>query len=146
MIEPTIHATCVALDGKGLLLRGPSAAGKSDLALRLIEAGATLVADDRVILRAADGRVTASPPKNLAGYIEVRGVGVVEMAHIAVCTVALVVDLVGPDHIDRLPEPREEELEGIRIAHLRLDPFEISAPAKVKLALDVAVKKRRLKQ
>jgi len=146
MIEPTIHATCVAFDGKGVLLRGPSAAGKSDLALRLIEAGAALVADDRVILQAEEGHVTASPPKNLAGYIEVRGVGVLEMAHIPVCTVALVADLVGPDHIDRLPEPLEEELEGVRVTLLRLDPFEISAPAKVKLALDVATGKRRLKQ
>ena len=146
MTEPTIHATCVAFDGKGVLLRGPSAAGKSDLALRLIEAGAALVADDRVILQAEEGRVTASPPKNLAGYIEVRGVGVVEMAHIPVCSVVLVADLVGPGHIDRLPEPLEEELEGVRVTLLRLDPFEISAPAKVKLALDVATGKRRLKQ
>src|SRR3546814_10156556 len=46
----TVHATTVALDGTGVLLRGPAGSGKSDLALRLIDQGARLVADDRTAL------------------------------------------------------------------------------------------------
>src|SRR5690606_32729552 len=71
----TIHATCVALGDTGILLRGRSGSGKSDLALRLIDGGALLVADDRVALSLEGGRVIARPPAALAGYLEVRGVG-----------------------------------------------------------------------
>ncbi|MHA1114324.1 MAG: HPr kinase/phosphorylase, partial [Alphaproteobacteria bacterium] len=72
-----VHATCVSLWGAGILLRGPSGSGKSDLALRLIDGGAVLVADDQVSLELRDGGLFASPPAATAGKLEVRGVGIV---------------------------------------------------------------------
>ena len=73
-----IHATCVDIEGAGVLLLGPSASGKSDLALRLMDGGARLVADDRVDLALEDGRLVASAPKDIASRIEVRGLGILE--------------------------------------------------------------------
>jgi HPr kinase/phosphorylase len=75
----TIHATTVSLDGRGVILRGPSGSGKSDLALRLINEGALLVADDQTILFVESGRMMAQPPAEIAGKMEVRGVGIVKM-------------------------------------------------------------------
>ncbi len=130
-----IHATCVALDGRGVLLRGPSAAGKSDLALRLIDGGAVLVADDQVLLDASNGVLYARSPENIAGLLEVRGVGIVPVPHAPQCAVALVVDLVAHDEIDRLPEPQSCTLAGVPLPLLALNPFEASAAAKLRLAL-----------
>ena len=74
-----VHATAVAIDGRALLLRGPSGAGKSDLALRLIDAGARLIADDQSVLRREGGRLLAAVPAAIAGLIEVRGVGILRV-------------------------------------------------------------------
>jgi HPr kinase/phosphorylase len=123
-----IHATCVARDGQGVLLLGPSGAGKSDLALRLIERGFVLVADDRVELTGA----IASPPQDLAGLIEVRGVGVVRMCHEAPVPVVLALELRPAP--ERLPSVARDPLSGAPI--LTLDPAPPSAPAKVMIALD----------
>ena len=112
-----VHATCVALRPHGkpsarawraVLLRGPSGAGKSDLALRLIEAGGRLVADDQTRLARHGRGLVATAPTTLAGLIEVRGVGIVKLARgqlLARAPLALLVDLVTPDRIERLPEP-----------------------------------------
>ena len=89
-----IHASCVALEGKGLLLRGAPGAGKSDLALRLIEGGARLVADDQVALTSTGEILLAAPPARIAGLLEVRGIGIVSMDFVTQCPVHLVVDLV----------------------------------------------------
>lgn len=130
-----IHASCVAVDGRGVLLCGPSGSGKSDLALRLIDGGARLVADDQVMLQAADGALIARPPPVLAGRIELRGVGIVAIDHVADTRVALVCDLVSPDRVARLPEPARRTFLGIAIPVLALSPFEASAAAKIRLAL-----------
>ncbi len=128
-----MHATCVALDGAAVLLRGPSGAGKSDLALRMIERGARLVADDQVELAAESGRLVARAPAAIAGRMEVRGVGIVPVAALADAPVALVADLVAA--AARLPEPAEETILGIAIPRIEIAPFEVSAPAKLRLAL-----------
>jgi HPr kinase/phosphorylase len=130
-----VHGTCVAIAGRGVLLRGPSGSGKSDLALRLIEAGAWLVADDQVRLSAARNRLVASAPVSLRGLIEVRGVGIVPVKSVARAPLALVVDLVAAKDVPRLPEPSSVQIEGIALPHLLLAPFEASAPVKVRLAL-----------
>ena len=94
-----------------MLLRGPSGAGKSDLALRLIDAGARLVADDQTALVRKGGILIATPPARIAGLIEARGVGIVRLARgqlLARAPVALLVDLVPPERIERLPEPARE--------------------------------------
>ncbi len=128
------HATCIALAGKGVLLRGFSGAGKSDLALRLIDSGADLVADDQVLCHAEDGAVIASPPPAIAGLIEVRGLGLMRQDYLPHVEVALVVDLVAPHRIERLPTPAVCEIEGIELPLIELTPFEASAPAKLSLA------------
>ena len=138
-----VHATCVALKTNGrawkaVLLRGPSGAGKSDLAARLIETGARLVADDQTKLGRQGRRLIASCPKTLAGLIEVRGVGIVKLGRTQLlprATVALLVDLVPPQRIERLPEPAREAMLGIDLPVLALAPFEASAGAKLRLAL-----------
>lgn len=121
-----------------MLLRGPSGAGKSDLALRLIETGARLVADDQTELVRKGKAVLATAPARIAGLIEARGVGIVKLGRdqlVARAPVALLVDLAPPEHIERLPEPAHERLLGIDLPVLMLAPFEISASAKLRLAL-----------
>jgi serine kinase of HPr protein (carbohydrate metabolism regulator) len=129
-----IHATCVEVDGLGVLLRGESGAGKSDLALRLIDGGARLVADDRTDLAAEDGRLVATCPAPLAGRLEIRGLGIGPVPNVARAPVALVVDLVAAEAVERLPEPEHCLIEGISVRRLAVAPFEPSAPAKVRLA------------
>jgi len=136
----TVHATCVAVDGKGVLLRGPSGAGKSDLALRLIEDGGLLVSDDQVVLCAQQNRVIASPPTSLAGLLEIRGVGICSFEFNPACQVAAIIDLepgVVPERLPNLDE-QKEKLLGINIVCLRLDPFQASAPAKVRALLKLS--------
>lgn len=130
-----IHATCVVLDAGAVLLRGPSGSGKSDLALRLIDKGAKLVADDRVDLRPEGGRVVARAPSPLHGLIEVRGIGIVRLPSVLDAPVALIVDLVGRDEVERLPADQDETLLGVPVPRLAFDPFDGSAPLKIMLAL-----------
>ena len=137
-----IHASCIALEGKGVLLRGSPGAGKSDLALRLIEGGARLVADDQVALTSAGEALLAAPPARIAGLLEVRGIGIVSMKYLPRCPVHLVVDLAAPDRVERMPVAATVDLCGHRIAHVALAPFEASAPAKLGLALSRAAEGR----
>lgn len=121
-----------------MLLRGPSGSGKSDLALRLIQAGGRLVADDQTHLARRGGTLIASPPPALAGMIEARGVGIVRLLRnqlLARAAVALLVDLVPAGRIERLPEPQTETLLDITLPRLDLAPFEGSAVQKLWLAL-----------
>lgn len=136
----TIHGTSVLISGTGVLLRGGSGAGKSDLALRLIDQGAELIADDRVEVRLDQGRVMASAPAALAGLMEVRGVGIVRRPFISSAELHLVVDLVAPDVVERLPEPEWTQVqEGTpRLPRIALAPFEASAPAKIRVAAEAA--------
>lgn len=134
-----IHATCVEVDGLGILLRGPSGSGKSDLALRLIDTGARLIADDYTELRNEGGRLIATAPENIDGLIEVRGIGLLNIGAAGQTEIGAVIDLVEPDKIDRLPEDHKTNLLDMPVACFRLAPFESSAPAKVRLVV------RRLK-
>ncbi len=133
-----IHASCVAVDGAGILLRGPSGSGKSDLALRMIDEGARLVADDQVVIAQTDGQIVASAPDRLAGLIEVRGLGVIRIDPLAQAPLILVADLMATDAIERMPEPDSTQLLGIDLPLFRLDPFPASASAKLRLAARVA--------
>ncbi len=132
-----LHGTCVVLGDVGVLLRGPAGAGKSDLALRLIEGGARLVADDRVEITRVENVVVARAPDVLAGLLELRGLGIVRLAPDRVCATAslrLVVDLLPGAEIERLPPPGRAELLGLALDSVAVDPFTASAPAKVRLA------------
>lgn len=131
----TIHGTCVAYGDVGILLRGPSGSGKSDLALRLIEDGALLVADDRIVLtQDADGTLLAAAPPSLSGLLELRGIGLVEVPHAASVRVVLVVELGADSAPERLPRPVWCEYLDCRIRLMTAKPFEPSAPAKVRIA------------
>lgn len=121
---------------------GESGSGKSDLALRLIDSGARLVADDRTELRRDGTRLIASPPATIAGRMEVRGVGIVPLAHVAECAVGLAVELVASDRVERLPSAQSRAWLGLDLPLLALDPFEASAPAKIRLAVREAARGR----
>ena len=134
-----VHATCVELDGIACLLRGPPGSGKSDLALRLIDLGARLVADDQVVLTRHGQRVVASAPPTLAGMIEVRGLGVMRVQGVAEASLGLVVDLVAPEKVERVPEPATCEFLGVTLPLIALAPCEASAAAKVRLAARMGI-------
>lgn len=128
-----IHASCVAIRGSAVLITGPSGAGKSDLALRLIDRGATLVSDDQVMLAADQATLHAAAPATIAGKIEVRGLGIEDMRHLSPMPVALLIEL--SRDLERMPEERMRQFCGMDVPVVALDPFEISAPIKVELAL-----------
>ncbi|HEY5210147.1 MAG TPA: HPr kinase/phosphatase C-terminal domain-containing protein [Stellaceae bacterium] len=130
-----IHGTAISLDGEGVLLRGPSGSGKSDLALRLIDGGARLVADDQTELRAIGGTPRMSAPATIAGRLEVRGLGIMTVPTIGSAPLRLVADLVPAAMVERLPEPAWCRLLDCEIPLIALAPFEASAPAKLRLAL-----------
>ena len=129
------HGTTVAIDGRAVLLRGPSGSGKSDLALRLIDAGAQLVADDRTDLEMRDGRLWARVPETIAGKLEVRGYGIVQVPHLDEAPVALVAELVPLDQVERMPERETTSLLDLELPVIRLCAFEVSATAKLRVAL-----------
>lgn len=122
----------------GVLILGESGRGKSDLALRLIERGAALVADDRVELFVQEDRLWARPPARLAGLIEIRGLGILRMPHAADAAIALAVRLVDTGIASRLPEPQTYRPPATLPLFTQAKPplvelcgFESSAPAKV---------------
>jgi len=128
---------------RGVLIEAPSGGGKSDLALRCLDYGFRLVADDRVLLWVADGRLFGRAPETLAGLIEVRGVDVLRVEPVAFCEVALLVRF---GAAERIPDFATETILGVAVPLLAADPFEISAPAKLGRALGAfdAAHKRRI--
>jgi HPr kinase/phosphorylase len=126
MSQPaTIHGSVVLVGERGILIRGRSGTGKSALALALLAAdplGARLVADDRVIVAAENGRLIADVPGKLAGLIEMRGVGIVKVPHVAPVVIRLVVDLAAVDCAPRMPEQDEAVavVEGVTLPRMVL--------------------------
>ena len=129
-----VHATAIAIEGDGVLLRGPPGAGKSDLALRLIEGGAHLLADDQALLQRVGNHVIVRAPAAIAGLIEVRGVGILQVDSLEEAPLALVVDLVPLAQVERIPDNRFEIVLGLSVPLIALAPFEVSAAAKLRLA------------
>ena len=131
----TLHASTVASDGRAVLIAGPSGAGKSDLALRLLDRGFTLVSDDRTLVRKDGEKLIASAPPNIAGKLEIRGIGIVDMARVENVPVALLVELTSD--IQRLPDDsRERPILGVSLPLVSIDAMTASAPSKVALGLD----------
>lgn len=136
----TVHATAVLLQAGGLLLRGASGAGKSSLAMRLIDRGAMLVADDRVCLSARDGVLYAAPPPVLAGLIEVRGLGILRLPYAPLAAIRLMLDLGGG--AERMPEEAEEAILGISVPVRRFDAGGRHAAIGAEWAVAQAVRNR----
>jgi serine kinase of HPr protein (carbohydrate metabolism regulator) len=131
----TLHASTVALDGRAVVISGPSGSGKSDLALRLIDRGFTLVSDDQTIIRKDGGRLLASAPPTIHGRMEIRGIGIVEMETVGDVPVALFVELTSD--IQRIPDDGRDRLVLDRkIPLISVDAMTASAAAKVVVALD----------
>lgn len=131
-----LHAGLIAafLPGgwRGVLIAGESGAGKSDLALRCLDHGFRLVADDRTLVWACEGVLYGRAPDTLAGLLEVRGLGVLPEPSIPFCRIALSIRC-GP--VDRMPDPAVENYAGLNVPALSLAPLESSAPAKLRRAL-----------
>lgn len=130
----TLHASCVAIGGRAVLIEGPSGAGKSDLALRLIDRGAVLVSDDYTILVRRGKSLAATAPATIAGKMEVRGLGIIDMPRTEEALVALIVSLAG--EVERMPlDQPVRKIVGVALPVIDLDPRPASAPIKVELAL-----------
>ena len=131
----TLHASTVAIEGRAVLITGPSGSGKSDLALRLLDRGFTLVSDDQTLVRRDGDRLVASAPPSIAGKLEVRGIGIVDIDNAGDVPVALLVELTSD--IQRLPDDsRERPVLGIALPIVSIDAMTASAASKVALALD----------
>lgn len=131
----TLHASTVALENRAVLITGPSGSGKSDLALRLLDRGFQLVSDDRTIVQREGDRLIASAPPNIAGKLEIRGIGIVDVDRAETAEVALVVELTSD--IERMPdESRERLILGVKVPLVTIDAMTASAASKVALALD----------
>lgn len=131
----TVHASCVALEGRAVLITGPSGSGKSDLTLRLLDRGFTLVSDDQTLVRREEDRLIATSPASIAGKLEIRGIGIVDMETVKDVPVALLVELTS--EIRRLPDDRRERpVLGVPLPLVSVDALTASAPSKVALALD----------
>lgn len=130
------HATAVALGRQGVLLLGESGSGKSDLALRLIDRGGTLVADDQVMLRVLENQLVASSPPRIAGLLEARGAGILRVPYRDNVALSLAVELRDRQDIQRLPEPEWYECLGIHLPLVRLHAFDLSTPVKIEWLLE----------
>ncbi len=133
-----VHGTSVEIEGTALLIRGAPGSGKSDLALRLIDAGARLVADDRVDVAMAEGVLFLSAPTATAGLMEVRGLGILRLPASANVCLGLIVDLLAEGEVRRLPENHRCRFLEIDLPWIGIAPFQASAAAKVRHALAVA--------
>ncbi|MDA1097402.1 MAG: HPr kinase/phosphatase C-terminal domain-containing protein [Proteobacteria bacterium] len=140
-IMSLVHGTCIAIGATAVLLRGAPGSGKSDLALRLLgrtHLGVQLVADDQVILTRRSNELWAQAPARIAGLLEVRGVGVLEMTTLAEARVGLILDLCAPGAqgaVPRMPEADHCTIDGVSLPLYPCVPFEASAPDKVVLLL-----------
>ena len=132
--EAALHATCVAIDGRGVVLTGESGAGKSALGLQLIDGGAMLVSDDVTVLCREGPRLIARAPDRGAGLIEARGNGVMRLAFVDQAPIAYFVE-VGALPGERLPEPAYRTELGVSVPLLRADPENPASAALIRLAV-----------
>lgn len=131
-----VHAGLLStyLDGfwRGVLIEGASGTGKSDLALRMLEQGFRLVADDRVVIWACGGALYGRAPQTLANLIEVRGLGICAEPALPLSRIVLAARCEPPE---RLPDPARHDYVGLSIPVVSIQPLEASAPAKLRRAL-----------
>jgi HPr kinase/phosphorylase len=144
--QKTVHGTCVAVGGEGVLILGPPGSGKSSLALRLIDEpghglsgvrmAAELVSDDQVVVTRAGGRLLASAPAQIKGKLEIRGLAVVELATLPEAVLSLAVQLRPAAEIERLPGPASFDILGASLPMVEIDGQAASAPSRLRAALN----------
>ncbi len=146
--QALVHGSCVSLGEAGVLLLGPPGSGKSDLVLRLIDQPgygvsgklkhAELVADDQVVIKFEEGHLVASAPATIAGRIEIRGLGLMDLPHRAAVVLALAVRFDARESIERLPDLEKFRFEilGTSLPMVQIDLASPSAPARIRAALD----------
>ncbi len=146
--EAVIHGSCIAIGGDGVLLLGAPGSGKSDLALRLIDGTGTgltgtprtgqLVADDQVVIHRSGESLMASAPPALRGQLEIRGLGIVNVAAAPETALKLAVRLTPSPEIERMPDLERSQMDilGLPIPLVLVDPASASAPARIRAALD----------
>ncbi|MGN1079546.1 MAG: HPr kinase/phosphorylase [Alphaproteobacteria bacterium] len=139
-----LHASCVEFMGSGLLICGRPGSGKSDLCLRLIDAGAKFVADDQTIVENREGKLTARAPDSIKGMLEIRGLGIVETPCIDKTEISLKLSLQPSAQIDRMPEKNTELIENAEIPVFYLDAFSVSAVIKIKTLLLIQNQQRKI--
>lgn len=135
------HAGLIALRiggaWRGALIEGPSGVGKSDLALRALDQGFSLVADDRTLVFVSGGKPFGRAPETLAGLLEVRGVGVLPRPYLPFCRIDLLVRCVDrPQAVERLSDPMFQAIEGVSTPMFDLWPLEPAAPGKIRLMFE----------
>lgn len=143
--ETCLHGTCVSVGGEGVLILGEPGSGKSDLALRLIDepgygiseslTRGELVSDDQVIITRHENRLVASPPATIYGKLEIRGLGIVELATQPSVPLALVVKMQNHSDIERLPGQGIFDILGLALPLIEIDGNSASAPARLRAAL-----------
>lgn len=130
----TLHVSCVAIGDRAVLIEGRSGAGKSDLALRLIDRGARLVSDDYTLVVRDGQALLATAPTSIAGKIEVRGIGIMALPHVERVPVALLVEL--RDDVERMPlDMPVRTIAGVKVPGIAIEGHYASAPIKVEMAL-----------
>ena len=137
-----LHGTCVALGKNAALIRGESGAGKSDFAFRFINLisvhdheATHLVADDQVNVTRIEDQIRVAPPATIAGKLELRGIGIIEVPYLIEARLRLIVDLKPSNQISRLPDwTTTHEILGLHLPGIELAPFEASAPLKLRAA------------
>jgi serine kinase of HPr protein (carbohydrate metabolism regulator) len=142
-----VHAGLIAIRyrtrWRGILIRGPSGSGKSDLAFRTLSHGFRLVADDRVLIFRSGQRVFGRAPAPIQGVVELRGLGIVPLETLRLAEVSLVIDCVESWAIERMPHVDRLLMLGAEIPTLAICPFEASSPAKLCRAIEVLGRARQ---
>lgn len=130
-----IQASAVAIDGRAVAFRGPPGSGKSSLALALIDRGALLIGDDGIQVERSQSRVIASPPAHIAGKLEIRNLGLVELPSTA-APLSLILEL-DPQAPRYREQPESAEILGISIPTIAIDPGKIAPAIRVEWALRI---------
>jgi HPr kinase/phosphorylase len=130
-VIPYLHASCVEKDGRGILLRGHSGAGKSSFALSLINRGFKLVADDQVRTVVENGCLVAQAASALKGLLEVRGVGIIKLDYSPSCHVQYLIDLVPGFRSDRMPPMVQTSINSILVRSFQMNPMDSKSIEKV---------------